>query len=81
MNDDKHFIKTLEQVQQEYPYATVMTIKEYFDNIKSRTIIYSDGFGYYHDGETETTQRVNFDLKYNEYIAGIYYPYVCWYNN
>ena len=74
-------MKTLEQIKQDYPYATVMTIVEYYDNIKNHYITALDGFGYYHNGETETKQRVNFDLKYNEYIAGVYYPYVCWYNN
>lgn len=74
-------MKTLEQIKQDYPYATIMTIGEYYRKVKNHNLTAWNGYGYYHDGETETKQKTNFNLNYIDSVAVKYYPYVCWYNN
>lgn len=69
-------MKTLKEIQNENPYASVFTIEEFVDHVRAGGITNYDGCGFYHDGINETNVRVNADMV-NRNI----YPYVCWYNN
>lgn len=72
-------MKSLEEIKNEMKFGSVMTIKEFADDVKHGCIIDYDGTGYYHDGNEETKYHVNFDYK-SIMSKAKKYPYVCWYN-
>lgn len=74
-------MKTLKEIQNENPYASVFTIEEFIDHVRAGGITNYDGCGYYHDGVNETNVHVNADLGSSLVAHRNTYPYVCWYNN
>lgn len=73
-------MKTLMEVQDECLTGYVFTVDEFIEMIEDGSIdIYNeDNYGYYHDGEIETEERVYFD-KQSLKEAKEKYPYICWY--
>ena len=76
-------MKTIEQIQNEIPYADVMTVEEFLRCADSKCFIPYDGEGRFHDGENETEFSVWDDCpagcRTREDVIEKF-PYVCWYN-
>lgn len=71
-------MKTKQQIENEISYGEIYTLEEFFQEVKIGGFIPYDGFGFFHDGENETSRSVwSSDLSLLELK---HYPYVCWYN-
>lgn len=72
-------MKTIEEVQRDYPYASVMPIEEFAEQVELGYITSYDGVGYYHDGEKETAIMVTLYKPLWLSDCRNTYPYICWY--
>ncbi len=71
-------MKSLEQIQAEFPLASVFTLSDFSKMISIGGICRNDGTGYFHDGNKETDIDVyDNNLTWDDVQ---YFPYVCWYN-
>ena len=70
-------MKTIEQIEDEV-IGDVMTADEFFEGVDCGCLTSYDGWGYFHDGESETDKNVWDDSLTWDDVCD--YPYVVWYN-
>lgn len=75
-------MKTLQEIEQEYPWANVFTFDDFVRHVNNGYIDSYDGVGYFHNGREETDIMVNTECldTYSPRMRERY-PYICWYNN
>ena len=70
---------TLQEVQDEFETAEVFTTDEFLELVEVGEFDDSDSYGYYHDGDEESDERVELDVDEIEEKRD-QYPYIIWYN-
>ena len=68
-------MKTLNEIKNNMQFGDIFTTEYFAEMVKEPC----DGEGYYHNGEYETDERVDFSYDLLLKKTSIY-PYVCWYN-
>lgn len=75
-------MKTIKEIEQEYPWATVFSFDDFVRHVVSGHITSYDGVGYFHNGREETDIMVSIQhITMSTAGKRERYPYICWYNN
>lgn len=72
-------MKTVQKIQEEIPYAHIISTEDFIEDVKAGLFTDWDGVGSFHDGEKETDIDVECNLMYLVSMKDKY-PFVCWYN-
>lgn len=72
-------MKTIQEIQKEIPYAHIISIENFIEDVRTGAFTDWDGTGSFHNGESETDIDIRCDLNYLESMKDKF-PFVCWYN-